>query len=193
MKVQQNVSIKKYTKVVSAFLAGAVIALGSATNVSADPISSETQAHVDQYKKKLTEWAANPGLIAAVKDANAKGGLAPGMTNPKWDDLKDTDPVVTGFQSSEASKYLKTLEADKGINKLYARDQHGNLVAGSNKPALFNNAARPPFKNAMEGKAYADSEVKEDPTTRKRSVQVSVPIMSEGKPIGVLHTAVNAN
>jgi hypothetical protein len=193
MKVQQNVSIKKYTKVVSAFLAGAVIALGSATNVSADPISPETQAKVEQYKKKLTEWAANPAVIAAVKSANAKGGLAPDMTNLKWDELKDTDPVVTGFQSSDASKFLKTQEADKGINKLYSRDQHGNLVAGSNKPALFNNSARPPFKNAMEGKPYADSEAKADPTTKKKSVQVSVPIMSEGKPIGVLHTAVNAD
>jgi C4-dicarboxylate-specific signal transduction histidine kinase len=192
MNVQKNVSLK-YSKVVTAFLAAAVIALGSAANVSAEPISSDVQAKVEHYKKKLTEWAANPAVIAAVKSANAKGGLVPGMTNSKWEDLKDTDSTVTDIQNSDASKFLKSQEADKGINKLYARDEKGNLVAGSTKPALFNNAARPPFKMAMEGKPYSDSEVKEDLTTKKKSVQLSVPIMSDGKPIGVLHTAVTAN
>ena len=192
MNVQKNVS-SKYSKVVSAFLAGAVITLGCATNVSAEPISSDIQAKVDHYKAKLTEWAANPAIVAAVKSANAKGGLLHDMTNSKWEDLKETDPMVTDIQNSDASKFLKTQEVDKGINKLYARDAKGNLVAGSTKPALYNNSARPPFKMAIDGKAYADNEVKEDLTTKKKSVQLSVPIMSDGKPIGVLHTAVNAN
>jgi hypothetical protein len=192
MKMQQSISIK-YSKVIPAFLACAVIVLGYATNVSADPISPEIQAKVEQYKKKLTEWAANPLLIAIVKSSNAKGGLAPGMKNLGWADLNENDPVVTGFQTSEAGKYLKSLEADKGINKLYARDEKGNLVAGSSKPAFYNNAARAPFKSAIGGHSYADSETKTDPTTLKKSVQVSVPIMSDGKPIGVLHTAVNAD
>jgi hypothetical protein len=192
MNVQKNVSIK-YSRIVSAFLAGAVIALGSTTNVSADPIPADIQTKVEQYKKKLTEWAANPAVIAAVKNSNAKGGLIPGMTNSKWEDFKDSDSMVTDIQSSDASKFLKAQEADKGINKLYARDEKGNLVAGSNKPALYNNSARPPFKHAMEGKVYSDSEVKEDPTTHKKSVQLSVPVTSSGKIIGVLHTAVNAN
>jgi hypothetical protein len=192
MNVQKNVSIK-YTKVVSAFLAGAVIALGSATNVSAEPISPDVQAKIEHYKAKLTEWAANPAIVAAVKNSNAKGGLVHDMSNAKWDDLKDNDPAVTDIQNSDASKFLKTQETDKGINKLYARDGKGNLVAGASKPALYNNASRPPFKNAIDGKAYVDSEVKEDLTTKKKSVQLSVPIMSEGKAIGVLHTAVTAN
>jgi hypothetical protein len=186
-----SVSIK-CSKVVSAFLAGAVIALCSATNVSADPITPELQAKVEQYKKKLTDWATNPAVIAAVKNSNAKGGLVAGMSNQKWEELKDNDPVVTGFQTSAAGKYLTTLEEDKGINKLYARDEKGNLVAGSNKPALYNNSVRPPFKNAIGGKPYSDPEAKADPTTLISSVQVSVPIMSDGKPIGVLHTAVTA-
>jgi hypothetical protein len=192
MNVQQDVSMK-YLKVVSTFLVVAVVALGWATNVSAEPISPEIQAKVEQYKKKLTEWAANPVLVEAVKSSNAKGGLVPGMKNLGWADLKDSDPVVKGFQGSEAGKYLKDMEADPGINKLYARDEKGNLVAGSSKPAIYNNANRGPFKGAIVGKAWADSEVKEDTTTLKKSVQVSVPIMSDGKTIGVLHTAVNAD
>lgn len=192
MNAQKKVSFK-YSKVVSAFLAGAVIALGSATNVSADPISSEVQAKVDHYKAKLAEWAANPAIIAAVKSSNAKGGFLADMTNSKWEDLKDTDAAVTGIQNNDASKFLKTLDAEKGINKLYARDEKGNLVAGSTKPALYNNAARPQFKMAIEGKVYSDAEVKADFTTKKQSVQVGVPIMSDGKIIGVLHTSVNAN
>jgi len=192
MKVQQNVS-RKYSKVVSAFLASAVIALSLATNVSADPISPETQANVEKYKSKLTEWAADPAIIAAVKNSNAKGGLAAGMTNSKWEELKDNDPVVESYLKSPASKYLQNKGDDKGINKLYARDEKGNLVAGSNKPVLYNNSNRAPFQKAITGKVFSAPEAKPDPTTQKLSVQVSVPIMSDGKTIGVLHTAVNAN
>ena len=189
---ERTVSIK-HLKIVSAFLTGALITLCSATNVSADPLTPEIQAKADHYKQKLVEWAKNPAIIAAVKESNSKGGLVHDMSNAKWEELKDADPVVKGFQTSAAGKFVSAQEDDKGIGKLYARDEKGNLVASSNKPALFNIAVRAPFKNAITGKAFVEAEVKADPTTQKKSVQVSVPIMSDGKPIGVLHTAVNAN
>lgn len=185
--------LKQPTLAASAFLVAATLIFCMNASVQADPVTPEVQAKVDQYKKKLQEWAANPVIIAAAKEANAKGGAVPGMTNAKWDELNDADPVVKGLQTSAAGKLLTKLEEDKGISKLYVRDEKGNLVAGSNKPILFNNAARPPFKNAIGGKVHADAEAKADPTTQKKSVQASVPIMDGGKPIGVLHTAVNAD
>jgi hypothetical protein len=188
----QSVSFK-CSKSISTFFAIAVFSLCSVANVSADPITPEVQAKVDQYKKKLQEWATNPVLIDAVMASNAKGGLVADMTNAKWEELKGDSPVVSSFQTSAAGKYLTGLEQDKGINKLYARDEKGNLVAGSNKPAVYNVADRPPFKNAIMGKVYADAETKADPSTHKVSIQVSAPILSAGKTIGVLHTAVNAN
>lgn len=184
----QTVMIKRSTWV-SALMVGLVVAVGTMHNARAE-LPPDVQAKVDPYKKKLVEWAANPAIVAATKESNSKGGLAPGMTNAKWDELAETDPTVKGFQTSAAGKILTKFEEDKGINKLYARDEKGNLVAASNKPLLYNVASRAPFQAGMKGSVWDSGAVKPDPTTQKKSVQLGVPIMDGGKVIGVLHSAV---
>lgn len=156
----------------------------------ADPLSAGLQAKVDKYKAKLNEWAATPAVVAAVKEANSKGAIA--MTNAKWDELADSDATVQGLVSGPVGKQLAKWEEDKSISKLFLRDAKGNLVAASSKPLLFNNAARPPFVNSFKG-AWAANEVKPDPTTQKKSVQIGVPVMDGGKAIGVLHSAIEAD
>jgi len=176
-------------KALSGLLLGMALAMGGMSAAHAE-LAPDVQAKVDGYKKKLVEWAANPTIVAAVKESNGKGGLVAGMSNAKWDDLAETDPVVKGFQSSAAGKLMSQWEADKTLDKLYVRDAKGNLVAGSNKPLLYNNANRPPFANPFKGQPWAAGEAKPDPTTQKKSVQLGVPIMDGGTPIGVLQTAV---
>lgn len=155
-------------------------------------LPADMQAKVETYKKKLVDWAANPVIVKAVKEANAKGGMLPGMTNGKWDELADNDPAVTGILATPASKLVKQWEADKGINKLFVRDEKGNMVAGSGKSLIYNAAARPPVKEAMKGKAWNADEIKPDPTTQIKSIHVSAPVMDGGSVIGVIHTAVTA-
>ncbi len=171
-----------------------IVLLGSSILFSgmghADPIPSDVQAKVEKYKHKLVEWAANPVIIAAIKEANAKG--AGGMNNATWNDLADGDPKVKALQSSAAGKLLTKWEEDKGINKLYIRDEKANLVAGSNKALLFNNASRPQFSNAIKGEAWVGKEMKPDPTTQIMSVQLSVPILDGGKTIGVMNSSVSS-
>lgn len=156
----------------------------------ADPIPPDVQAKVEKYKAKLVEWAANPTIIAAIKDANAKG--SGGMNNGAWDDLKDDDPKVLTLQTSAAGKMLTKWEEDKGINKLYIRDEKGNLVGSSNKALLFNNASRPQFSNSIKGAVWGAGEMKPDPTTNIMAVQISVPILDGGKPIGVMNSSVSS-
>ena len=188
--MQTHTPLKQNSKsLFSGWLLGLVIGFGSISAAYAD-LAPDAQAKVDSYKKKLVEWAATPAIVAAVKESNSKGGLVPGMGNAKWDDLADTDPVVKGFQTNAAGKLVSQWEADKVLDKLYVRDEKGNLVAGSNKPLLYNNANRPPFANPFKGQPWAANEAKPDPTTQKKSVQLGVPIMDGGKPIGVLQTAV---
>lgn len=185
----QAVSFKPST-LISAALVGLVIAVCSINNARAE-LPADVAAKVETYKKKLVEWAANPAVVAAVKESNAKGGMAAGMSNAKWEDLPDSDPVVKSFQTNAAGKLVSKWEEDKLLDKLYVRDEKGNLVAGSNKPLLYNNGNRAPFKNGLAG-VWADSTVKPDPTTQKKTVQLSVPVVDGGKHIGVLQTAVVA-
>ena len=179
---------------IKSFFAAAIacgMLLSSASTWSAEPFSAPTQTKVDAYKKKLTDWAANPAIVAAVKEVNTKGGLV-GMTNAKWNDLDDKDVVVKGFETSKAGLLIKKWEEDASINKLVLRDEKGNLVAANSKPLIYNNSARPLFVNTMKGQAWAANEIKPDPTTGIKSVQVGAPVMDGGKVIGVIHAGITA-
>jgi hypothetical protein len=60
---------------INVFLLIAALAVFSSTPVCADPVPANVQANVDKYKKTLVEWAANPQVVAAVKESNVKGAL----------------------------------------------------------------------------------------------------------------------
>jgi hypothetical protein len=167
------------------------LALASFSATAADALPAPLQAKVDKYKQKLVEWAANPVVVAAVKEANAKPN-AIGMSNSKWLEVDDKSPVATAFTTSKAGALVTKWEEDPSINKLVLRDEKGNLVAASTKPLLFNNAVRPVYINAMKGHAWAASAIAPDPTTQVKSVQASAPVLDGGKVIGVLHTGITS-
>ncbi|RZI44510.1 hypothetical protein EGT07_03615 [Herbaspirillum sp. HC18] len=171
-----------------------MLALGLAFtsySAAADSLPAPLQAKVDKYKQKLVEWASNPVIIGAVKEANTKGTLA-GMTNSKWLEIDDKDPVVQAFLTSKAGVLVRKWEEDKDINKLVIRDEKGNLVAASTKPLLYNNAVRPVYTNAIKGQQpWAAGAVAPDPTTQVKSVQASAPVMDGAKVIGVIHVGIN--
>ena len=154
-------------------------------------VPADLQAKVDAAKVTLTDLGKNPALIAAIKASNSKGGVIAGMSNAKWDELGDADPLVKGIDSNAASKVLQGFAAkNSALNKLYLRDEKGNLVAAGTggKTLLWNIGSRPFFKPVMDGKAWSDSTVKPDPTTQVKGVALIVPVMDGGKAIGSLQS-----
>lgn len=164
------------------------LTLASFSTVAAE-LPAPLQAKAEKYKQKLVEWAANPIIVNAIKEANSKGALQ-GMSNSKWLEVSDKDPVVVAFISSKAGAFVSKLDEDTEIDKLVVRDEKGNLVAASTKPLLYNNAVRPVYTNAIKGQAWVDSKVAPDPTTQVKSVQASAPVMDGGKVIGVIHVGI---
>ncbi|MBK1714561.1 cache domain-containing protein [Rubrivivax gelatinosus] len=159
---------------------------------SAADLPADVQAKVERAKKRLVEMAADPAVVAAVREANGRDNG--GMNNGKWVDLPDTDPAVKAMLSSKVSLQIgKWEQADPSINKILLRDQKGNIVAGSTKPLIYNNAARPVFANPIKGQVWSAGEIKPDTTTQIPSVHVAAPVMDAGKPIGVLQAGVTAN
>lgn len=181
--------MKQWQRIMSYLLAAFMVGF-AASQVAAEPIDAALAARVDQAMKLLTEWAADPAVVNAVKAANSKD---PGdMTNAKWITLADTDAAVQAITQNPLAEKLRSWEKQGILNKLYVRDAKANLLAGSNKALLFNNAARPQFKEAFTNMVYLDKEAKPDPTTHILSVQVAVAIKDGGKAIGVVNSAVNA-
>ncbi|MDO8706618.1 MAG: hypothetical protein Q7J84_16905 [Sulfuricaulis sp.] len=173
------------------FGTSAAIATGVAHG-EGKPMSADVQAKVAKYKNMLSEWAAHPVIVAAVKESNKSAGTST-MTNVTWDALNENDPVVTAYRANPAGKLLSKWEDNKNIVKLFVRNEKGDLVAAGSsvKALLYNVANRPPFIGAMKGSAWAASEAKPDPATQLVAVQVSAPVKDGAKVIGVIHTGVS--
>jgi len=154
-------------------------------------ISADVQTRLDEAKRTLAELGKVPAVIAAVKDSNGKAGLVPGMSNAKWDELAENAAPVQSLSSNAASKALQEFSAKHSeLNKLYLRDEKGNLVAAGSggKTLLWNVSSRPFFKPVMEGKSWSDNAVKPDPTTQVKGILFVVPVMEGDKAIGLLQS-----
>ncbi len=173
--------------IVCSFVLALGLSLASAANAA---LPAEIQLKVDSYKRTLSEWAADPLVVKTTNEANARGSA--GMSNAKWDELADNDPAIQATVTSPVSQKLRKWEEDKGINKLYLRDKNGNVIAGVTRTTLFNAAKRPHIASALKGEMAHTDEIKPDPSTQVKSVQLAVPVLDAGKVIGVLHTAISA-
>ncbi len=157
---------------------------------AANDLPADVQAKVEKAKKRLTELAADPSVLAAVREANVRG--AGGMNNGKWIDLEEGAPPVKAVLTTNISAQIaKWEQADSAVNKIVLRDHGGNLVGASVRPLLFNNSNQPVFIQPMKGQAWAADNIKPDPTTQIPSVHVAAPVMDSGKAIGVLHAGVS--
>jgi hypothetical protein len=174
----------------AAMLAAAAMSLVSPAQSGELP--ADVKAKVEKAKKHLVELAADPVLVAAVREANSRDNG--GMTNGKWVDLPDTDPAVKAVTGSKISAQIaKWEQADDTVNKLLLRDVKGNIIGASVRPLIYNNASRPVFANSLKSaQPWSADEVKPDTTTQVPSVHVSAPVMDGGKAIGVLHAGVTA-
>ncbi|MEX8495369.1 hypothetical protein [Sphaerotilus sp.] len=172
------------------WLGALALTVTSALSVQAGELPADLAAKAAAATRQLVQWAADPVVITAVREANSHD--AGGMNNGKWTDVSATDPIAKSITHSKVGMLIAKWEhADSTLNKLVLRDQKGNAVGASLKPLLFNNANRPQFVHAIKGQPWIATEVKPDPLTQIPSVQVGVPVLDGGTPIGVLHAGVS--
>lgn len=173
------------------FLSAFLVAVASAA--VAGEITPKMQIKIDEYKKQAALWAADPVIIAAVKESNARGPIA-GMGNAKWRELKESDPSVTAFEQNAAAKKMSQwMQADsKGINKIVLSGNKSQRVAFTSMPAIYIAKGKPNFDEAFEGKLWHQGETKPDPSTNIEGVQIAAPVKDGGQVIGVLLVSLTA-
>lgn len=159
----------------------------------AGDITPKMQVKINAYKKQAASWATDPAIVKAVKDANAKGAI-PMMGNAKWRELKETDPIVSGFVTNPTGQLLtKWMNADaKGINKIVLSGNKSQRVAYTSMPAIYIGKGKPNFDEAFEGKLWHQGESKPDPSTNIDTVQIAAPVKDGGDVIGVLLVSLTA-
>lgn len=171
-------------------LIGLSFALASA---QAADITPKMQKSLLAYKTKIVKWAADPVIVKAVKEANAKGPI-PMMGNAKWREIAPKDPLIAGFETNPAGQLItKWMNEDpKGINKIVISGNRSHRVAFTSMPAIYIGKGKPNFDEAFAGKVWQQPESKPDPSTQIDSVQIAAPIKDGVEVIGVLLVSLTA-
>lgn len=155
-------------------------------------LSAAAKAALGKETQTIAGWASAPEIVAAVKEQNAKGPLA-GMDNEKWKAVKRSDPIVKSFQDSPAGQFLAgKVSAGKGLYaEAFLSGAQGEKVAFVSKTSAYIHKGKPKFDQPFTTGKPWQGPVEFDESTQSYTVQVAVPVLDGGKPIGVLVVGIN--
>jgi len=163
----------------------ALLAVSLAVTVHAEELSAIAKAKVSVEVEKAKSLAADPVIVKAVKEFNAnKPAPLRGMTQTKWEALAATDSIVTGLASNAVAKFIKS-HVDEMVSEAFLSGADGTKVALLAKTTNWNHTGAAKFEDPMQGKTWQGSAEK-DLSTDVLQLQIAVPVLDEGKSIGVL-------
>ena len=178
-------------------LVGVFVVLGSlAVTVAAAAggfeITPAVQAELEKQKSAIAAWAANPVVLTAVVEQNGKGPIA-GMDNAKWKMTRRSDPVVKAFQSNAAGQFLtaKLAESQGALSEAFLNAAHGEKVAFAEKTTSYIHVGAAKFDVPMASAKAWQGNPEFDESSQTYALQISVPVLSNGRPVGVLVVGVN--
>lgn len=164
---------------------GLVIGCFTSLVWAADSVDPKVQPKVDAQVKEVQAWAADPVVIKAVKAHNTTlPAEYAGMDQDKWKALTVLDPLVRGFTKNDAGQFLKSKKSDV-VTEAFLSGAEGLKVAFLAKTTSWSHKGKPKHGVPMTGKTW-QGPVEVDESTGLQQVQVAVPVLDEGKPIGSL-------
>jgi hypothetical protein len=134
--------------------------------------------------KQLKPFSTDPQVVSAVKAYNSTtpSPEAKAMTNEKWRSLTLFDPFVRAVGKNALSAYLKTKQDDM-IAKVFVSGADGGKVGFDAKTEHWTHKGMPKHEVPMSGKMWTGP-LKLDDSTGLQMIQVGLPVLDGGKPIG---------
>lgn len=171
----------------------ALLLVGMATMAwAAFEVTPAIQKELNRHIEVAKGWAASPVVVKAVLAQNAKGPIA-GMDNAKWKTVRRSDELIKGFQRNEAGRFLaqKVAQSNELYSEAFLSAAQGEKVAFFEKTTSYIHRGAPKFDVPFTaGKAW-QGKPEFDESSQTHQIQVSVPVLSDGKPVGVLVVGVN--
>lgn len=157
------------------------------SQVYAEDLSKEQTAALEKSVDTLKQIAADPKIIEAVKAVNATA-LADykDMSQDTWQNLAVLDPKVRYFSKNPAGDFLKSKKNDQ-VTEMFLNAADGTKVAFLSKTSGWSHKGKPKHDIPMSGKTW-QGKIEMDESTGLKSVQVAIPVLDGGKPIGSLVT-----
>jgi hypothetical protein len=154
-------------------------------------------------ENRFVEWAGNPIVVEAIREANNKPAKSLDeiiQLDRRWIEEQAEQEWVNQFLDNPCARYLKQLQNGKGSEKrLYAEifvmDRQGCIVAESKKTSDYWQGDEDKFVKAFadgRGAVFIDGSAY-DESTQTSLIQVSVPVIDPetGEAIGVMTVGLN--
>jgi len=146
-------------------------------------VPPELKSKLDAQIKLLQAISADPQVVAAVKAHNAAPSAdAATMTNEKWAGLSLLDPFVRTVAKTPLSAFLKT-KTDDVVSEVFVSGADGSKAGFAAKTTYWNHKGMPKHDLPMSGHVFIGAP-KLDDSTGVVQIQVGLPVMDGGKPIG---------
>jgi len=169
-----------------------VIALLLTVNVRGQGLNPQAQLKLDQIVSQAREWVKATVLVAAVENQNRQMPAAyASMTQEKWESLPDADPFVRAFTTNPAAEFLKQKKTPT-ITEAFLSDASGVKVAFLAKTTSWSHKGKPKHDVPMSGLTW-QGKIEVDRSTGGKQLQVSVPVLVDGKPVGSLVLGVSTS
>jgi hypothetical protein len=173
-------------------LIGVAMLVLAATHAGAVDITPGMQKEIDRHVEVIKAWAADPVVLKAVAAQNEKGPMD-GIDNAKWKTMRRSDAVVKEFQASPAGQYLtqKIKESNGSYIEAFLSAAQGEKVAFFEKTTSYIHKGQPKFEVPFgTGKPW-QGKPEFDESTQSHQIQIAVPVLAGGKPVGVLVVGLN--
>jgi hypothetical protein len=153
-------------------------------------LTPELKAKLEVKTKQLEHWSSDPELVAAVKERNENlPADAKAMTQEKWQKLTVLDPFVRSFTKTPLAMSLKA-KKDEAISECFVSGADGTKVAFLAKTTNWSHADKDKHRVPMTGKHWIGP-LEVDESSGQQQVQVGLPVLDKGKPIGSIVFGVN--
>lgn len=162
-----------------------LVLAGTVGFLRAADLDPAAQTKISAKLVEIKTWAADPVIVGAVVAQNA--ALPPeyaAMTQEKWKALTVLDPFVRGFAKNPAGVFLKSKKA-AWVGEAFLSDAKGVKVAFLSKPTNWSHAGKAKHDQPLSGRDWEGS-VELDESTGLQQLQVAVPVLKDGAPVGVL-------
>lgn len=148
-------------------------------------IGADMQKKIDLKTLEIRDWARTPSLIEALKTHNASPPkAAQNMTQEKWKSLSMLDPLVKEILKNKTSQWLKS-KKDETVSEAFVSGANGTKIAFLAKTSNWTHNGKDKHDEPMKGKVWQGI-IEIDDSTGTNQIQVGVPILDGGKPIGSL-------
>ena len=148
---------------------------------------AQSPAKLEAEIKQLKLISADSEVVGAVKAYNStpRSREEMAMTNDKWHSLTLFDVSVRAVGKAPLSAYLKTKRNDV-IAKIFVSGADGGKVGFDAKTEHWTHKGMPKHEVPMSGKMWTGP-VKLDDSTGLQMIQVALPVLDGGKPIGSIN------